>query len=116
MKKAYSEALAAAFDGVDPAQAARLKRAAALPASNIDTRDPDAPEVTDWSGAVRGRFYRPVKVLKSLRIDADVLAYFQQQGPGYQTRINRVPRASMVRDLRRRGGYGRTDAKHRASR
>lgn len=87
---------------MDPAQVARLKRAAALPDQAITTSDPDAPEVVDWTGAVRGRFYRPVKVLKSLRIDADVLAYFQQQGPGYQTRINRVLRASMLRELQRR--------------
>ena len=31
----------------------------AMADANIDTSD--IPEVTDWSGAVRGRFYRPVK-------------------------------------------------------
>ena len=101
MKKANSEALKATRDAMDSDQRKRLTVAAAMPDSDIDTSDPDAPEVTDWSGAVRGRFYRPVKQLKSLRIDADVLAYFQAQGPGYQTRINRVLRASMLRDLRR---------------
>jgi uncharacterized protein (DUF4415 family) len=101
MKKAHSETLAAVRSTMDPDQVARLKRAAALPDEAINTSDPDAPEVGDWTGAVRGRFYRPVKVLKSLRIDADVLAYFQRQGPGYQTRINRVLRASMLRELRR---------------
>ena len=29
----------------------------------------------------------------SLRVDADVLAWFQAQGPGYQTRINAVLKA-----------------------
>lgn len=82
---------------------AELKEAAALPDEQIDTSDPDAPGVEDWSGAVRGRFYRPVKKQKTLRIDADVLAYFQALGPGYQTRINRVLRASMLRGLRRKG-------------
>lgn len=80
-----------------------LKAAAALSDEQIDTSDPDAPEAKDWSGAVRGRFYRPVKKQKTLRIDADVLAYFQALGPGYQTRINRVLRASMLRGLRRKG-------------
>lgn len=80
-----------------------LKEAAALPDEQIDTSDPDAPEVKDWSGAARGRFYRPVKKQKTLRIDADVLVYFQSLGPGYQTRINRVLRASMLRNLRRKG-------------
>lgn len=101
-KQAHSDALSAVRDAMDPAQRRRLEAAAALPEAQINTADPDAPEVTDWSNAVRGRFYRPVKQLKSLRIDADVLAYFQQQGPGYQTRINRVLRAAMLRDLRRR--------------
>jgi uncharacterized protein (DUF4415 family) len=101
-RKAHSETLRVVREAMDAEQRARLERLAALPDEEINTADPDAPEVTDWSGAERGRFYRPVKQLKSLRIDADVLAYFQAQGPGYQTRINRVLRASMLRDLRRR--------------
>ncbi|MDE1146428.1 MAG: BrnA antitoxin family protein [Azospirillaceae bacterium] len=54
--------------------------------SPIDTSD--APEVTDWSGAKRGMFYRPVKTALSLRLDADVVDWFRRQGDGYQTRIN----------------------------
>ena len=88
-------------DDLDPASLARLRAAAALPDEQIDLTDPDAPEVLDWTGAVRGRFYKPVKKLKSLRIDADVLAYFESQGPGYQTRINSVLRESMLQALRR---------------
>lgn len=79
----------------------RLQAVAARPDEQTDLTDPDAPETIDWSGAVRGRFYRPVKKLKSMRLDEDVLAYFQAQGPGYQTRINRVLRAAMLRGLRR---------------
>ena len=102
MKKASSKASALPGE-IPPELLAQLKLIADMPDHRIDTRDPDAPEVADWSGAVRGRFYKPVKQLKSLRLDADVLAYFQAQGPGYQTRINRVLRASMLRDLRRHG-------------
>jgi uncharacterized protein (DUF4415 family) len=80
---------------------AELQAVAALPDAEINTDDPDAPEVSDWSGAVRGRFYRPIKKQKTLRIDADVLAFFEAQGAGYQTRINRALRASMLRTLRR---------------
>jgi len=54
--------------------------------ADIDTSD--APEVTDWSGAVRGKFYRPVKQLLSVRLDADVVAWFKASGDGYQTRMN----------------------------
>ncbi len=35
----------------------------------------------------------PPKASISLRLDADVLAWFKAQGPGYQTRINAVLRA-----------------------
>jgi len=86
---------------LSPEIEAQLRAAAALPDHQIDTTDPDAAEATDWSGAIRGRFYRPVKKQKTLRIDADVLAYFEAQGPGYLTRMNSVLREAMVRGLRR---------------
>jgi uncharacterized protein (DUF4415 family) len=76
----------------DEATTARLLAAAALPDDQIDLTDPDAPEVVDWSGTVRGRFPAPVKKRENPRTDADVLAFFQAQGPGYRTRINSVRR------------------------
>lgn len=42
------------------------------------------------------RFYRPVKQPVTLRLDADVLAWFKKQGRGYQTRINRALRELMM--------------------
>jgi len=74
-------------------QQAELKALAALPDSAIDTSD--APELLDWSGAKRGAFYRPVKQQLTLRLDADVVAWFKSQktsSEGYQTRINRALR------------------------
>ncbi len=59
----------------------------------IDTSD--APELPDWSGAKRGLFYRPVKRQLTLRLDADVVAWFKSHttsNEGYQTRINRALR------------------------
>jgi len=38
-----------------------------------------------------------------LRLDADVLAWFQRQGKGYQTRINRALRKLMM-DERKKAG------------
>jgi len=35
----------------------------------------------------------PSKTSLALRIDADVVAWFKAQGPGYQTRMNAVLRA-----------------------
>jgi uncharacterized protein (DUF4415 family) len=111
-KTAHSEALAAAREAMTPDMRAELEAAAALPDEDINTDD--IPEVRNWSGAVRGRFYRPVKRRLTLRIDADVIAYFQQESPdgGYQTAMNRVLRAAMLRGLRRRtrGPTGSTAA------
>jgi uncharacterized protein (DUF4415 family) len=39
----------------------------------------------------------PVKVPLSIKIDADVLAWFKAGGKGYQTRINNALREAMVR-------------------
>ena len=71
-----------------------------LPDDRIDLVE--MPERENWAGAVRGRFHTSVETAKSLPIDLDVLAYFEAQGPGYVTRMNRVLRASMLRDIRRR--------------
>lgn len=56
----------------------------------------DIPEKTDWSNAVMGKFYRPVKEPVTLRIDADVLAWLKSKGKGYQTRINSILRNAML--------------------
>jgi uncharacterized protein (DUF4415 family) len=38
----------------------------------------------------------PVKVSLSIKIDADVLAWFKSKGKGYQTRINKALRDTMM--------------------
>jgi hypothetical protein len=42
-----------------PELQAELNALAAMPESEIDTTE--MPPITDWSNAVRGGFYRPVK-------------------------------------------------------
>ena len=67
---------------------------------DIDTSD--IPEVTDWSGAKRGLFYRPVKQQLTLRLDADVIAWFRNNGTGYQSRINSALREHVSREARKK--------------
>ncbi len=84
-------------------QRAELKSLAALPDAAIDTSD--ARELLDWSGAKRGLFYRPVKQQLTLRLDADVIAWFKSHGAskdGYQTRINRALREYVLERAGRR--------------
>lgn len=74
-------------------QKADLATLEALPDAQIDTSD--IPEAVNWPDAERGLFYRPVKKQITLRLDADVLAWFKRNalgGRGYQTEINRALR------------------------
>ena len=97
MKKGVSERLTRK-------QRAELKALADLPDGAVDTSD--APEVLDWSGAKRGLFYRPVKQQLTLRLDADVVAWFKEHAAadeGYQTWINRALREYVQRQARGKG-------------
>jgi len=58
--------------------------------------DEDVPDIAQWNGFVRGKFYRPVKKPVTIRIDADVLAWFKSRGRKYQTRINQILRKHML--------------------
>ena len=77
-----------------------IERLAAMPDDAIDTSD--IPERTDWSSAEIGKFYRPLKQQVTLRIDADVLAWFKAQGGKYQTAVN----AALREYVDRRGKAG----------
>ena len=41
-------------------------------------------------------YYKPLKKSVTLRLDADIVAWFKKQGPRYQTRINRALRKLMT--------------------
>ena len=67
--------------------------------------DPDNPP---WSEEMlgppvlkrgRGPQKAPTKVLTTVRLDADVLAFFKSQGSGYQTRINDELRKVVTKGL-----------------
>ena len=67
----------------------RRGKVARLQASAGRRKRPPGP-TAEWLG-----YYRPIKKAVTLRLDADVLAWFQRQGRGYQTRINRALRKLM---------------------
>jgi uncharacterized protein (DUF4415 family) len=60
----------------------------------------DIPEITDFSGWVPNRFYRPVKDQVTLRIDRDVLTWFKASNEKYQTAINAALREHMEREAK----------------
>jgi uncharacterized protein (DUF4415 family) len=64
--------------------------------------DPDWAEIPrDWRRNAELIMPGP-KQLLSLRLDQDVLQWFRDQGPGYQTRINAVLRAFVQEQTKRR--------------
>jgi len=62
--------------------------------------DPDWAgfEEIDWSKLEVKRFVPKEPI--SIRLDADILAFFRQDGPGYQKRINAVLRHFMREKMR----------------
>jgi len=73
------------------------KKVSRLRASAGGSKRPLEP-LPEWPG-----LYRPIKKPVTLRLDADVLAWFKRQGRGYQTRINRALRKLMM-DERKKSG------------
>lgn len=73
------------------------ERLASMTDEDIDFSD--IPEMTPamFAHAVRRRNFEviPRKKQLTLRIDSDVIEWYQKQGPGYQTRINSLLRAYM---------------------
>ncbi|MDR1804029.1 MAG: BrnA antitoxin family protein [Treponema sp.] len=69
------------------------------------TYDEDSPKLTAEQIArmkpAHPEYWKvePVKVSLSIKIDADILAWFKSQGKGYQTRINKALRDVMTRSL-----------------
>lgn len=80
-----------------------LKRLDAMKDEDIDLSDiPEVPAEMFARGIVR-RGLKPVIRKKQLtfRVDSDVVAWYQRQGPGYQTRINSLLRAYMEEHRRK---------------
>lgn len=58
----------------------------------------DTPKIRAMPEAERTALYRPMKQQLTLRLDADVLAWFRDHTPkGYQTEINRALREHVER-------------------
>ena len=87
--------------GITPEIAANLAEIEAMRDEDIDLTE--MPEVTDFNGWQRGKFYRPVKQQLTLRLDADVVHWFKihAEGRGYQTQINAALRRFVEDEMKR---------------
>lgn len=73
------------------AQRARLREIAAMPDEDIDYSD--IPELDEAWFAKAVLWTPPSKKQLTLRLDEDIIAFFKEQGKGYQTRMNAALRA-----------------------
>jgi len=94
---------------------ARVKRELAALASAdrpIDLTDARELPAPAWENPIRGveawlevaragNLYKPVKQAVSMRLDADVVSWLKQSGPGYQTRANQILREKMLAESAR---------------
>ena len=83
---------------------ARLRRMTEAELEEKIATDSDWNEVpADWH--LKAEAAMPTrKKLVSVRLDADVLEWFKNQGVGYQTRMNAVLRSFMDEEKKRTGG------------
>jgi uncharacterized protein (DUF4415 family) len=89
-----------------------LAELARKPESSIDLSDAPELHAAEWKNPIHGMeawlkaaragaLYKPVKRAVSMRLDADVVAWLKQAGPGYQTRANQILREKMIKELPR---------------
>jgi uncharacterized protein (DUF4415 family) len=80
------------------------KRLDSMKDEEIDVSD--IPQVTPemFARGIVRRGLKPVirKKQLTLRVDSDVVEWYQKQGPGYQTRVNSLLRAYMEEHLKKR--------------
>lgn len=70
---------------------ARIREIEAIPDDQIEYSD--IPELDEAWFAEAKVWTPPAKKQITLRLDEDVVAFFKEQGKGYQTRMNAVLRA-----------------------
>ena len=85
-----------------------MKRAITLKSPKTTSNKRTDPDNPPWSEEMlgpavlkrgRGPQKSPTKVLTTVRLDADVMAFFKSQGRGYQTRINEELRKVVAKGL-----------------
>ena len=93
--------------GVDKANSAEKPRPRAIRRQTRKGADPLSLTAPARNAKLRnlkiGDLYRPLKRPITVRLDADVLAWFKKDGRRYQTRINQALRKVMEREMKAKG-------------
>lgn len=96
MKKRYSRYKGAKAGRKSPGSGRRRKRV------NLKALRAEKKRVTGALHAMKiADFYKPLKKPVTLRLDADVIAWFKKDGRKYQSRMNDALRAVMEKELKK---------------
>ncbi len=77
-------------------KAAPKRRKIARLRASVEGEKPPLDLIAEWP-----KYYKVLKKPVTLRLDADVLAWFKKRGRGYQTRINRALREVVAEERKR---------------
>ena len=98
-----------------------MKRTITLKSPKITSNKRVDPDNPPWSEEMlgppvlkrgRGPQKAQTKILTTVRLDADVIAFFKAQGSGYQTRINDALRKVVEKGLTTRSRQSRAKSAH----
>jgi|SRR6516165_5617137 uncharacterized protein (DUF4415 family) len=65
------------------------------------SNDPERLSIEKWERGTIGKHYRPIKTLKSVRLDNDILKWLESKGEeGVSTRINEILRGVFLEELK----------------
>jgi uncharacterized protein (DUF4415 family) len=81
----------------------KARRKSAIIAWMQASVEDDLLSVAEDEAGAESRWNRPRKRRISLRVDVEVVDWFKSNGPGYQTRINRILRRVMMEGKKRAG-------------
>jgi uncharacterized protein (DUF4415 family) len=81
-----------------PEEIEQLKALNTLREDQLDTNDIPEAALANMRQGVRGAHFRPLKTPLTIRLDADVVAWFKETAASgkYQSEINRVLRRHMT--------------------
>ena len=90
MKTAGNKSPAMSEERIAELQSFKTKNYSDCPVQTQDELKEFKPKYPD------ARLYKPIKKIVQMRLDADVLEWLKQAGPGYQTRANAILRQAML--------------------
>jgi uncharacterized protein (DUF4415 family) len=79
----------------------KLKKTPAKKAAGKKLSGLKASASSKWTPGME-KLYKPLKKPVTLRLDADIIAWYQNDGRGYQTRINKALRQLMLKEQKSR--------------